>query len=99
MVRAGRFGAYGNAIDIDHGRGIITRYAHLSKVRTKVGERVKMGERIGDMGSTGRSTGTHLHYEVRIDGRAVDPRPFIEASSYLLAFKRETVGPQLTSAD
>lgn len=99
VVRAGRFGAYGNAIDIDHGRGIITRYAHLSKVRTKVGERVKMGERIGDMGSTGRSTGTHLHYEVRIDGRAVDPRPFIEASSYLLAFKRETVGPQLTSAD
>jgi murein DD-endopeptidase MepM/ murein hydrolase activator NlpD len=94
VVRAGRFGAYGNAIDIDHGRGITTRYGHLSRINVKVGEKVDMGERIGAVGSTGRSTGPHLHYEVRIDGRAVNPRPFIEASSYILAYQKDPVGPQ-----
>lgn len=98
VVRAGRFGAYGNAIDIDHGRGITTRYGHLSRINVKVGEKVAMGERIGAVGSTGRSTGPHLHYEVRIDGRAVNPRPFIEASSYILAYRKDPVGPQQTAA-
>lgn len=98
VVRAGRFGAYGNAIDIDHGRGIMTRYAHLSSISVNVGERVGIGQRIGGMGSTGRSTGTHLHYEVRIDGQAVNPRPFIESSRYLLAYSQEKAGPELASA-
>ena len=86
VVRAGRFGGYGNCIDIDHGNGVITRYGHLSTIGVKVGQKVAMGEKIAGMGSTGRSTGNHLHYEVRIDGRSVNPLPFIEASSYLLAF-------------
>jgi murein DD-endopeptidase MepM/ murein hydrolase activator NlpD len=93
----GSFGAYGNTVDIDHGRGIMTRYAHLSSIRVGVGDKVEMGERIGGMGSTGRSTGTHLHYEVRIDGQPVNPRPFVEASNYLLAFKKDTAGPALAS--
>lgn len=97
VVRAERFGAYGNTVDIDHGRGIMTRYAHLSSIRVSVGDTVAMGEHIAGMGSTGRSTGTHLHYEVRIDGQAVNPRPFIEASTYLLAFQKEPVGPRLAS--
>ncbi|MFN3370042.1 MAG: M23 family metallopeptidase [Sphingomonadaceae bacterium] len=98
VVRAERFGAYGLTVDIDHGRGILTRYAHLSSIGVRVGERVMMGQQIGGMGSTGRSTGTHLHYEVRIDGQPVDPRPFIESSRYLLAYQRAPVGPQLDAA-
>lgn len=94
VVRADRFGAYGLTVDIDHGRGVLTRYAHLSSIRVRTGERVAMGQQIGGMGSTGRSTGTHLHYEVRIDGQPVDPRPFIESSRYLLAYQRAPVGPQ-----
>lgn len=98
VVRAERFGGYGNCIDVDHGRGIITRYGHLSSINVRVGDKVAVGEKIGGMGSTGRSTGTHLHYEVRIDGQAVNPRPFIEASNYLLAFQKESFGPELSSA-
>ncbi len=86
VVRAGRFAGYGNCIDIDHGNGVVTRYGHLATIGVKVGQKVAIGEKIAGMGSTGRSTGTHLHYEVRIDNRPVNPRPFIEASSYLLAF-------------
>ncbi len=99
VVRAERFGAYGLTVDIDHGRGILTRYAHLSSIRVRTGERVMMGQQIGGMGSTGRSTGTHLHYEVRIDGQPVDPMPFIESSRYLLAYQRAPVGPQLAATD
>lgn len=98
VVRAGRFGGYGNCVDIDHGHGIITRYGHLSSISVGVGDKVSVGEKIGGMGSTGRSTGTHLHYEVRIDGQPVNPRPFIEASNYLLAFQKESFGPVLASA-
>jgi murein DD-endopeptidase MepM/ murein hydrolase activator NlpD len=97
VVRAARFGAYGNAIDIDHGRGILTRYAHLSSINVSVGDRVGMGQHIGGMGSTGRSTGTHLHYEVRIDGQPVNPRPFIDSSRYLLAYQG-TMGPELPAS-
>lgn len=98
VIRAGPFGAYGNAVDIDHGRGIMTRYAHLSSIRVSVGDKVAMGDRIGGMGSTGRSTGTHLHYEVRIDGQPVNPRPFVEASNYLLAFNKDMSEQSLASA-
>jgi murein DD-endopeptidase MepM/ murein hydrolase activator NlpD len=98
VVRAERFAGYGNCIDIDHGHGIITRYAHLSSIDVEVGDRVSMGQKIGGMGSTGRSTGTHLHYEVRIDGRPVNPRPFVDSSNYILAFKQDSFGPELASA-
>ncbi|WP_243453909.1 M23 family metallopeptidase [Sandaracinobacteroides saxicola] len=98
VVRAGWFGAYGNTIDIDHGRGIMTRYAHLSRIRAQVGDRVNVGETIGAMGSTGRSTGTHLHFEVHVDGRQVNPRPFLDATGFVLAMQQSRVGPQLADA-
>lgn len=82
---AGRSGGYGNLVELGHGRGMATRYGHLSKILVHPGDSVVQGQLIGRMGSTGRSTGTHLHYEVRIDGRAVNPRRFLEASSFVLA--------------
>ncbi len=88
---AGRSGGYGNLVELEHGRGMATRYGHLSKILVQPGESVKQGQLIGRMGSTGRSTGTHLHYEVRIDGRAVNPRPYLAASSYVLAAQSRAV--------
>ena len=85
VLQAGRSGGYGNLVELSHGKGIDTRYGHLSAILVKPGERVAQGQLIGRMGSTGRSTGTHLHYEVRIDGQAVNPRPFLDASNYVLA--------------
>ncbi|GGO93380.1 hypothetical protein GCM10011329_12670 [Stakelama pacifica] len=81
--RAGRAGGYGNLIEINHGRGIETRYGHLSKIMVSDHQRVHRGDVIGLMGSTGRSTGSHLHYEVRIDGHAVNPEPYLESGTYL----------------
>ncbi|SPF80403.1 M23 family metallopeptidase [Pseudoprimorskyibacter insulae] len=72
---------YGRLIKIQHQFGIETRYAHLSKIRVKVGQRVSRGDRIGDMGNSGRSTGTHLHYEVRVGGEAVNPMIYIKAAN------------------
>lgn len=80
-------GGYGNLIKIDHGRGIETRYGHLSYIGVRAGDRIKRGQLIGRMGSTGRSTGSHLHYEVRIDGRAVNPIPFMRSTDYLASIK------------
>ena len=88
-------GGYGNLIKIDHGRGIETRYAHLSSVGVRPGQPIKRGELIGRMGSTGRSTGSHLHYEVRVDGRAVNPVPFMKSNDYLLAMQRKVQGPAM----
>ena len=85
VLQAGRSGGYGNLVELSHGKGIDTRYGHLSAILVKPGEHVRQGQLIGRMGSTGRSTGTHLHYEVRIDGHAVNPRPFLDASTYVLA--------------
>jgi murein DD-endopeptidase MepM/ murein hydrolase activator NlpD len=79
---------YGNLVELNHGRGIQTRYGHLSRSMVSAGQRVKRGDVIGLMGSTGRSTGSHLHYEVRIDGKAVNPIPFMQANGYLLAVQR-----------
>lgn len=76
-------GGYGNLVELDHGHGIQTRYGHLSKSMVVAGQKVKRGDMIGLMGSTGRSTGSHLHYEVRIDGKAVNPVPFMQSTSYL----------------
>lgn len=80
-------GGYGNLIKLDHGRGIETRYGHLSTIAVRPGQRIKRGDVIGRMGSTGRSTGSHLHYEVRIDGRAVNPIPFMKSTDYLVAIR------------
>lgn len=76
VTKAGRAGGYGNLVEIDHGNGITTRYAHMSRVDVAVGQTVAKGAKIGEVGSTGRSTGPHLHYEVRREGQAVDPARF-----------------------
>lgn len=70
---------YGNCVEIDHGNGLTTRYAHMSAFGARIGQQVSAGDRIGAIGSSGRSTGPHLHFEVRINDRAVNPRPFLEA--------------------
>jgi murein DD-endopeptidase MepM/ murein hydrolase activator NlpD len=70
---AAREGAYGNLITIDHGYGLETRYGHLSKYDVKPGAKVKRGDIVGRVGSTGRATGPHLHYEVRVNGRLLNP--------------------------
>lgn len=75
---------YGKVVEIEHAFGYETVYAHLSVVRVKVGDRIARGDRIGDMGSTGRSTGTHLHYEVRVGGKPVNPLKYIEAARNVL---------------
>ena len=85
-------GGYGNLVKIDHGRGIETRYGHLSAILVRPGQRVTRGQMIGRMGSSGRSTGSHLHYEVRIDTRAVNPIPFMKSSDYLLAMQKKNFG-------
>ena len=79
VTRAGRTGGYGNMVEIDHGGGYSTRYAHLSEIDVKIGEKVALGQTIGKSGSTGRSTGPHLHYEVRHNGKAVNPVSFLKA--------------------
>lgn len=76
---AGWSGGYGKMVEVDHGNGFSTRYGHLSEIDVKVGQQVKIGQVIGRVGSTGRSTGPHLHYETRIDGDAVDPQKFLRA--------------------
>lgn len=81
---AGIKSGYGNCLEIDHGNGLLTRYAHMSAYRAQIGQAVKPGDIIGAIGSSGRSTGPHLHFEVRIDDQAVNPRPFLEAATHVL---------------
>ena len=76
---AGVNGGYGKMIEIDHGNDLTTRYGHLSEIDVKVGQSVKLGQIIGKIGSTGRSTGPHLHYETRLDGEAVNPEKYLRA--------------------
>jgi murein DD-endopeptidase MepM/ murein hydrolase activator NlpD len=91
VLRAGwNSGGYGNLVEIDHGRGITTRYGHMSAILVSAGQHITRGEQVGRMGSTGRSTGNHLHYEVRIDGRAVNPIPFMKSTDYVLAMQRRS---------
>lgn len=85
--RAEWAGGYGNLVEIDHGKGVQTRFGHLSRILVKPNTFVKRGELIALMGSTGRSTGSHLHYEVRIDGRAVNPLPYLQSADYVSAVK------------
>jgi murein DD-endopeptidase MepM/ murein hydrolase activator NlpD len=77
VVQAGPHGGYGNAIDIQHSTGVITRYGHTSKMFVKVGDLVMPGQKIAEVGSTGRSTGPHLHFEVIVDGTQVNPAPYL----------------------
>jgi murein DD-endopeptidase MepM/ murein hydrolase activator NlpD len=91
VLRAGwNNGGYGNLVEIDHGRGITTRYGHMSAILVHDGDKITRGQMVGRMGSTGRSTGSHLHYEVRIDGRAVNPIPFMKSTDYVLAMQKRS---------
>ena len=80
MKTAGRESGYGNVVRIQHAFGLETVYAHLSKIRVRPGQTLSRGVQIGDMGSTGRSTGSHLHYEVRVNGQPVNPMTYLEAA-------------------
>ena len=84
VVLAGFNGGYGNTIEIRHANGLVTRYAHLSGLNVRRGQMVDRGVQIGRMGSTGRSTGSHLHFEVRLNGQAINPRKFLEANPDVL---------------
>jgi murein DD-endopeptidase MepM/ murein hydrolase activator NlpD len=79
VVKAGWNGGYGRMVEIDHGQGLTTRYAHMSKILVTKGQNVDTGDIVGEVGSTGRSTGPHLHYEVRRDGTPMDPLRFLKA--------------------
>jgi murein DD-endopeptidase MepM/ murein hydrolase activator NlpD len=83
VVEAGWVGGYGNMVEVDHGHGLTTRYAHLTSIDVEVGDAVTTGMIVGRVGSTGRSTGPHLHYETRIDGEATDPMRFLRAGRKL----------------
>lgn len=86
----GQRSGYGNCVEITHGNGLVTRYAHMSRFHTQVGRAVQAGNVIGAIGSTGRSTGPHLHFEVRINDQPVNPRPFLEIAPDVL---EEARGP------
>jgi murein DD-endopeptidase MepM/ murein hydrolase activator NlpD len=83
VITAEASGGYGNLVEIDHGHGVTTRYAHLSAIEVAVGQSVQAGARVGLVGSTGRSTGPHLHYETRNAGTAIDPQKFLAVGSKL----------------
>ena len=74
----GRYGSYGKSVFVDHGFGIETRYAHLSKIFVNEGQNLELGDSIGKIGNTGRSTGKHLHYEIKINKKSMNPRPFLK---------------------
>ena len=94
----GQIRGYGNVVEVSHGNGLLTRYAHMSKTMAKVGQRVAAGDVIGAIGSTGRSTGPHLHFEVRINGSVVNPRPFLENAPHVLEEARGTLASRDTAA-
>ncbi len=83
VTSAGWSGGYGQMVEIDHGNGLATRYGHLSEIDVRVGQSIRIGQVVGRIGSTGRSTGPHLHYETRVDGEAVDPQKFLKAGATL----------------
>ncbi len=85
VTHAGPMGGYGDMVEIDHGNGLVTRYGHLSEVLVAEGQQVSAETILGRIGSTGRSTGPHLHYEVRVDGEPVDPERFLQAGAPLFA--------------
>ena len=83
VTSAGWSGGYGNMVEVDHGNGLATRYGHLSAIDVKVGQTIRIGQVIGRLGSTGRSTGPHVHYETRVNGEAVNPAKFLDAGAKL----------------
>jgi murein DD-endopeptidase MepM/ murein hydrolase activator NlpD len=83
VITAEPAGGYGNMVEIDHGNGVTTRYGHMSKILVRPGQIVAKGAVVGLAGSTGRSTGPHIHYEVRVDGNAIDPARYINAGREL----------------
>jgi len=83
VVFAGRRGHYGRMVDVDHGYGLVTRYAHLAKINVKTGEKVSIGRVIGLLGSSGRSSGPHVHYEVRFNDKTLNPAKFLKAGAYV----------------
>jgi murein DD-endopeptidase MepM/ murein hydrolase activator NlpD len=93
VVVAGRQGPYGNMVEIDHGMGVVTRYGHLKSVQVAVGDHVGFRQSIGVIGSSGRSTSRHLHYEVTVDGSPYDPARFLDAGRYLIAVDPGQFGP------
>ena len=88
VIKAAWTGGYGNMVEIDHGNGLTTRYGHMSKIEVEVGDTITRGQLLGLIGSTGRSTGPHLHYELRLDDRPVNPR------HYLPPEPKELVAPE-----
>jgi murein DD-endopeptidase MepM/ murein hydrolase activator NlpD len=82
---AGWSGGYGNMVEVNHGNGLATRYGHLSRIDVTVGQSIRMGQVIGRLGSTGRSTGPHVHYETRVNGEAVNPAKFLTAGNKLFS--------------
>lgn len=88
VINADYTGGYGNMVEIDHGRGLTTRYAHLSRIDVKVGQTVAKGEVVGEVGSTGRSTGPHLHYETRVNGAAINPETYLSAGDRIARLLR-----------
>jgi murein DD-endopeptidase MepM/ murein hydrolase activator NlpD len=94
----GQIRGYGNVVEVSHGNGLVTRYAHMSKTMATVGQQVDAGDVIGAIGSTGRSTGPHLHFEVRINNSVVNPRPFLERAHDVLEEARGTLAARGTAA-
>ncbi|WP_295806678.1 peptidoglycan DD-metalloendopeptidase family protein [uncultured Nitratireductor sp.] len=88
IIKAGWNGGYGRMVEVDHGNGLTTRYAHMSKITVKKGEAVEAGTQIGKVGSSGRSTGPHLHYEVRKAGTAINPSRFIAAGRKIAKYMK-----------
>jgi len=84
IIFAGPSGPYGKMVEVDHGMGIVTRYAHLGSIEVAVGEEVEFRHALGIIGNTGRSTSRHLHYEIRVDDRAFDPTDFLNAGRLLV---------------
>jgi murein DD-endopeptidase MepM/ murein hydrolase activator NlpD len=86
VISAGFSGGYGNMVEVDHGKGITTRYGHMSQILVKEGDKVALGDVLGKAGSTGRSTGPHVHYEVRLNDNPVDPMRFLVAGTELKTY-------------
>lgn len=90
VIAAGSAGGYGLKVDVDHGGGIVTRYAHLSRIDVRVGDTVAAGGTVGASGNTGESTGPHLHFEIRTNGKAVDPAPYLAGAASAGALAGQT---------